>query len=168
VKQAEPAPAQPDPELGGLMDRDLVADHPQNRARAGRLLLVLAVLAVAAIAAASSAGRRTSSPPVGGSVSTPRGWFDAYLAAAVDDPDRVCPTLFSTQLAVSYRRTPSGSCERYFADVQDTGVRVQRIVSERGTAVVELRQTHSPRYGWNVILARQAGGWRAVAILDGR
>jgi hypothetical protein len=102
------------------------------------------------------------------SVGTPRGWFDTYLASAVDDPRRVCRTLLSTQLAASYRRTPSGSCERYFADVQDTGVRIEQIVNARDTAVVKLRQTHPPRYRWDVILARQAGGWRAVAILDGR
>jgi hypothetical protein len=133
-----------------------------------RLLLLLAVLAVAAIAAASSAGRRAGSAPVAASAGTPRGWFDAYMAAAVDDPARVCRTLFSTQLAASYRRTPAGSCERYFANVQDTGVRIEKIVSARGTAVVELRQTHPPRYRWNTVLSRHAVGWRAVAILDGR
>jgi hypothetical protein len=168
VKQAEQAPAQPDPGVGGSTGQDLVADQPQRGIRVRRLLLVLAVLAVAGIAAASSAGRRAGSPPVAGSAGTPRRWFDAYMAAAVDDPGRVCRTLFTTQLAASYRRTPSGSCERYFADVQDTGVRIEQIVNARDTAVVELRQTHPPRYRWNAVLSHNARSWRAVAILDGR
>jgi hypothetical protein len=128
---------------------------------------VTAVLAVIAIAAAASAGRQAHAITAA-SPRTPQAWFDAYMAAAVDDPARVCRVLFAPELASSYGHTPSGSCEHYFADVQDSAVRVQRIVQSDATAVVEVRQARAPRYRWNAILARHAGGWRAVAVVGGR
>ena len=90
------------------------------------------------------------------------------MAAAVDDPARVCQVLFAPELAASYRHSAAGSCESYFSDVQDSAVRIQRIVQSDGTAVIELRQRRAPRYRWNVVLARHAGGWRAVALVGGR
>ena len=90
------------------------------------------------------------------------------MAAAVDDPARVCHVLFAPELAASYRHSAAGSCESYFADVQDSAVQIERIVQSDGTAVIELRQRRAPRYRWNAVLARHAGGWRAVALVGGR
>ena len=154
-------PAEPHDEADG--------DHPQRSARTRRMWLVLAMLAAAAIAIASSApGRPAPSTTRAASPATPRAWFDAYMAAAVDDPARVCHVLFAPELAAGYRHSAAGSCESYFADVQDSAVRIQRIVQSDGTAVIELRQARAPRYRWNVVLARHAGGWRAVALVGGR
>jgi hypothetical protein len=50
---------------------------------------------------------------------TPRAWFDAYMAAAVDDPGRVCTVLFSPGLAARYARTGQRSCLAYFQRVSD-------------------------------------------------
>jgi hypothetical protein len=135
--------------------------------RRGRLFL--AVLAVAAVTAAVSATTRRASPtPLVADLTTPRAWFDDYLAAAVDDPARVCHVLLAPELAASYRHTTAGSCMRYFGDVQDSGVRIQRIVHSSGTAVIELRQSHPPVYRWSVVLGRHGAGWRAVAVISDR
>lgn len=137
--------------------------------RSRRVWLAVAVLATAAIAIASSSpGESRGVAARAASPSTPRAWFDAYMAAAVDDPARVCHVLFAPQLAAGYRHSAAGSCESYFADVQDSAVHIQRIVQSHGTAVIELRQARAPRYRWDAVLARDAGGWRAVALVDGR
>ena len=90
------------------------------------------------------------------------------MAAAVDDPARVCRVLFAPQLAAGYRQSAAGSCESYFADVQDSAVRIERIAQSNDTAVIELRQRRAPRYRWSAVLARHGGGWRAVALVGGR
>ena len=133
-----------------------------------RLWLAVAMLAAAALASALSPTGRASRPVAAAPPGTPRAGFDAYMAAAVDDPARVCRVRFSPRLAASYRHTSSGSCERYFADVTDTAVRIQRIVESHATAIVELRQAHGARYRWQAILSRHAGGWRAVGLTGGR
>jgi hypothetical protein len=88
------------------------------------------------------------------------------MAAAVDDPARVCGTLFAPELAARYRHTKPGSCLAFFSDVQDSPVRIRRIVQSDGTAVIEARQTHT-RLAWSVVLARHDGGWRAVDLISG-
>jgi hypothetical protein len=140
--------------------------HP---ARSRRLWPAVAVLAAAAIAIASSPPGRSARPVVRVvSPATPRAWFDAYMAAAVDDPTRVCHVLFAPELATSYRHSAAGSCGSYFANVQDSAVQIERIVQSDGTAVIDLRQRRAPRYRWNAVLARHPGGWRAVALVRGR
>jgi hypothetical protein len=127
---------------------------------------VVAVLVVAVAVAGYAWARRA--PASGRYPLTPRAWFDAYLAAAVDDPGRVCRVLFAPELAAQYRHSSRHSCRGFFSDVQDTAVRIAQIVAADGSAVIELRQTHAPRYGWNVVLGRHDGGWQAVALVSGR
>jgi len=138
----------------------------QLSARARRTWLVIAIVAVAATATGYSSTMHRDgahNPPVI-YPTTPREWFDAYMAAAVDDPARVCAVLFSPELAASYRHTSSGSCLRYFRDAQDTAVRIDRVVYADSTAVVEVRQVVAPRYRWTVVLSRHDGGWQAVTL----
>jgi hypothetical protein len=98
---------------------------------------------------------------------TPRQWFDAYMAAAVDDPGRVCDLLFSPQLAARYGHGPRSSCLRYYADVSNTSVTVERVVRFGETAVVHLMQRNRARSPWYVVLTRRDGGWQAVDLLSG-
>jgi hypothetical protein len=103
----------------------------------------------------------TASLPV-----TPRAWLDAYEAAAIDNPGRVCSQLFAPQLAQTYGRVVHGSCQDYFGQITSFSVTVRRVLVDGGTAVLELRQTVRPR-AWAVVLDRRAGGWQAVDLLAG-
>jgi hypothetical protein len=98
---------------------------------------------------------------------TPRAWLDAYEAAAVDNPSRVCSELFAPQLAQAYGNALHGGCASYFKQITSFSVIVRRVLRDGGTAVLELRQTVRPR-DWAVVLNRQPGGWRAVDLLAGK
>jgi hypothetical protein len=97
---------------------------------------------------------------------TPRAWLDAYEAAAIDNPGRVCSQLFAPQLAQAYGHVVHGSCEGYFGQITSFSVAVRRVLQDGGTAVLELRQTVRPR-DWAVVLDRRPGGWQAVDLLAG-
>jgi hypothetical protein len=109
-----------------------------------------------------SPGRAPSQLPA-----TPRAWLDAYEAAAIDNPSRVCSELFAPQLARAYGKAPHGSCTSYFKQITSFSVVVRRVLQDGGTAVLELRQTVRPR-DWAVVLNRQPGGWRAIDLLPGK
>ena len=102
----------------------------------------------------------------GGLRATPRAWLDSYEAAAVDDPGKVCSQLFSPALASAYARAVRGTCGGYFAQITSFSVTVRRLLRDGGTAVLELRQTVSPR-DWAVVLDHRQGGWQAVDLLAG-
>jgi hypothetical protein len=96
---------------------------------------------------------------------SPRAWLDAYEAATVDNPPRVCSELFSPQLAVAYGMAMrGGSCASYFERITSFSVVVRRVLQDGDTAVLELRQTVRPR-DWAVVLSRQPDGWKAVDLL---
>ena len=99
---------------------------------------------------------------------TPRAWFDAYMAAAVDDSARVCSVLFTPGLAGTYSQTPQRSCQAYFRRGSDSAVQIVGIRVSGNTAVVRLRQRLAPRDDWAVVLDRLDGGWRAVDLLSQR
>ena len=139
--------------------------RPQRQSRAARRAIVFVVVAALAAAGVASTRPRTARPAV--YPPSPRAWFDAYMAAAVDDPARVCQTLFAPELAARYRHTRPGSCRAFFAGVQDSQVRIRRIVESGDVAVIEARQSRPPRAPWSVVLARQGGGWRAVDLVSG-
>jgi len=98
---------------------------------------------------------------------SPRGWINAYEAAAIDNPSRVCTQLLSPQLAAAYAAAAHSSCTTYFARIRSTSLRVRRILQDGSTAVVELRQTIE-QTDWNVVLDRRGRGWRAVDLVPGR
>jgi hypothetical protein len=133
--------------------------------RPGRMVVWVLV---AAVAAAGYASTRPAATRPGVYPRSPRAWFDAYMAAAVDDPARVCRVLFAPELAARYDHTRAGSCLAYFADVQDSAVRVRGLTTADSTAVVRLRQATAPRYAWSVVLGRRGGGWQAVALISGQ
>ena len=58
---------------------------------------------------------------------TPRGWLDAYEAAAIDNPLRVCSELFAPQLAQTYAKAVRGSCTSYFERITSFSVVVSTI-----------------------------------------
>jgi hypothetical protein len=130
----------------------------------GWFLVIVVALAVGYLAA--SLLRAEPSRVAERLPATPRAWLDAYEAAAIDNPARVCSELFSPQLARAYGRATGGSCTRYFARITSFSVMVRRVLQDRDTAVLEMRQTVRPR-DWAVVLTRRPGGWQAVDLLPG-
>lgn len=97
---------------------------------------------------------------------TPRAWLDAYEAAAIDNPSRVCSELFAPQLAQAYGKALHSTCTSYFERITSFSVVVRRLLQDGSTAVLELHQTARPR-DWAVVLSRRSDGWRAVDLLAG-
>jgi len=159
---AHPPSAPPDQRLPDAV-LEIGTPEPRTRSRAGRRALIFVV--VAALAGGGVASTRPHTTPSAADPPSPRAWFDAYLAAAVDDPARVCRTLFASELAARYRHSRPGSCLAYFSEVQDSPVRIRRMIQSDGTAVIEVRQT-DPRLAWSVVLGRHDGGWRAVELIS--
>jgi hypothetical protein len=143
---------------------DLIATR---RSRTRHKYLKLALMLV--IAAAIIAGRTmlTTGHPVASLPGTPPQWLDAYEAAAIDNPGRVCTQLFAPQLAAAYPAKAHMSCREYFARITSTSLRIKRILQDRDTAVLELHQTIE-RTDWSVILQHHDDGWRAIDLIPGR
>ncbi len=135
----------------------------------GRHIVALVLAGMALVAGGYAAGSwlpdgglRTASYP-----NTPQAWFDAYMAAAVDNASRVWGSLLSPQLAATYARRAAGTCVGYFHTVDDTPVKIERVVELGATAVIELRQRRAPGSWSSVVLDRHGGGWQAVALISG-
>ena len=147
-----------------VVDRQRGASRSLHRPVSWRLVAIgvsLAVVCLTVILWLSPSPARSQLP------ATPRAWLDAYEAAAVDNPSRVCSELFAPQLAQAYGKALHGSCTSYFKQITSFSVVVRRVLQDGGTAVLELRQTVRPR-DWAVVLNRQPGGWRAVDLLGGK
>lgn len=97
---------------------------------------------------------------------TPRAWLDAYEAAVIDNPRRVCSELLAPALARAYGSAVRGSCSSYFERIASFSVVVRRVLQDGGTAVLELRQTVRPR-DWAVVLNRRQSGRQAGDLLTG-
>ena len=139
----------------------------RRRTRHRLVLRALGILAVAIVAASAAVtGVLSPAPAQRRLPATPRAWLDAYEAAAIDNPSRVCSELFAPPLARAYGTAVQGSCTSYFARITSFSVIVRRVLQDGDTAVLELRQTVRPR-DWAVVLSRQPTGWRAVDLLPG-
>lgn len=138
-----------------------------HRRPVGRWLVALAVAVLAvSVATAWSVTQLASGPAQPRLPATPGAWLDAYEAAAIDNPPRVCTELFAPQLAQTYGAAVHGSCSSYFARITSFSVVIRRVLLDGGTAVLELRQTVHPE-AWAVVLSRRDGGWQAVDLLTG-
>jgi hypothetical protein len=126
----------------------------------------LAAGAVIAVGGVVAVGELAPGPPPSQLPATPRAWLDAYEAAAIDNPSRVCSQLFAPQLAQAYGNAVHGTCSSYFARITSFSVVVRRVLQDGGTAVLELRQTVRRR-DWAVVLNRGRDGWQAVDLLAG-
>ena len=135
--------------------------------RAVRWFVVLAVAIVTGYLATSwTLTQRSSGPAQPRLPATPRAWLDAYEAAALYNPARVCSELFAPQLAQTYGKAVHGSCSSYFRQITSFSVAVRRVLQDGGTAVLELGQTVRP-HDWAVVLNRRRSGWQAVDLLTG-
>jgi hypothetical protein len=151
-------------ELATASASDPAAARAARRSRAQAKILLLLLAGVTAFLAHDLlvGDHTTSQLPA-----TPRQWVDAYEAAVVDNPQRVCTELFSPQLARAYRTVEHTSCTSYFTRVRSTSIQMRRILHDGETAVVELHQTIE-RTDWNIVLDRHDAGWRAVDLVPGR
>jgi len=159
---SDPAAPEPTVELG--QDGSLV--EPDEPPAAGpRVMRAVVVLVVVGLAASLLGQRLSGGPPApSGLPETPRQWVDAYEAAALDDPARVCSELFSPQLAASYGRELHTSCVGYFARIHSTSLRIREIYQDGDAAVVQMHQTLQ-RLNWAAVLDRHRAGWRAVELI---
>ena len=148
-----------DAETSALRPRLLVWVH--RLGTVARWLTSLALVSVAYVAISWVVHQLT---PPARLPATPRAWLDAYEAAALDNPSRVCSELFAPQLASAYAHGAPGGCRGYFGRVTSSSVTVRRTLEQGSTAVLELRQTLDHR-DWAVVLARRNGGWQAVDLL---
>jgi hypothetical protein len=142
--------------------------HGDRRVR--RWVVVLAVTVLAAGLAAGWSLTQLSPGPASVAArlpATPRAWLDAYEAAAIDNPPRVCTVLFAPALAQAYATAVHSSCRGYFTQITSFSVLVRRVLTDGGTAVLELRQAVRPK-DWAVVLDRRPGGWQAVDLLAGK
>jgi hypothetical protein len=151
------SPAGPAPRRGSARSR---------LRRAVRWLVALAAAAGVYLATSWGLSELAAGPGQPRLPVTPRAWLDAYEAAAVDNPARVCSQLFAPQLARAYAKAVHGSCRSYFRRITSFSVIVRRVLQDGGTAVLELRQTVRPR-DWAVVLNRRRAGWQAVDLLAG-
>jgi len=136
----------------------------RSRARTTLLMLAVAIGLFAVSTAQQIAGARRDAARL---PATPGQWVDAYQAAAIDNPSRVCTQLLSPQLAAAYAAAAHGGCTTYFARIRSTSLRVRRVLRNGSTAVVELRQTIE-KTDWNVVLDQRGTGWQAVDLVPGR
>lgn len=148
-------PRQPNRELGG------------GRRRGRRFRLMVLGMAGGLVLAGWALARFSSGTAPARLPATPRAWLDAYEAAAVDNPGRVCSELFAPQLARAYSRSVHASCRGYFRQITSFSVVVHRELEDGPTAVLELHQTVRPRE-WAVVLSRHGRGWRAIDLVTGQ
>lgn len=140
-----------------------VTQHRSRRRPVARAVRLLAMVGIGYLATTWCL-QQISQPPAARLPATPRAWLDAYEAAAIDQPSRVCSRLFTPALAAVYAHAAHTSCARYFKRVTSSSVTIRRILREGGTAVLELRQTLS-HAAWTVVLNHQSTGWQAVDLL---
>jgi hypothetical protein len=145
---------------------DLPRHPPHASPRRWAVWRLLAAGASIGVACVVAAGWLSSTPAPGQLPATPRGWLDAYEAAAIDNPARVCSQLFSPQLARAYGKALHSPCRSYFKRITSFSLVVRRVLLDGRTAVLELHQTVRPR-DWAVVLSRRADGWEAVDLLAG-
>ena len=171
----ENATAPPRPIAAAARDElaPIGAARPRGGARSRRdrrvlrwLVVVLAVATGGYLAASWSVAELSAGPAQSRLPATPRTWLDAYEAAAIDNPARVCSQLFAPQLAKAYAHAVHSSCSSYFRRITSFSVVVRRVLQDGGTAVLELRQTVHPQ-DWAVVLNRRRAGWQAVDLLTG-
>jgi hypothetical protein len=123
-------------------------------------------MAAIAVGCAAAVMWLSRTPPPAQLPATPRAWLNAYEAAAIDNPSRVCSQLFAPQLAQAYGKALHSTCTSYFERITSFSVVVRRVFTDGSTAVLELHQTVRPR-DWAVVLSRLPAGWQAVDLLAG-
>ena len=153
-------------EVAGVARAAPVSSAPARGASWRGAVVLLAAAAAIAAGGLMVGGELSSGQGVLRLPASPRAWLDAYEAAAVDNPSRVCSELFSPQLAKAYARATGRSCTSYFEQITSVSVVVRRVLADGNSAVLELRQTVRPR-DWAVVLSRRKGGWQAVDLLPG-
>jgi hypothetical protein len=145
---------------------DLPQRVPQAAPKRWGVWRFVAAGASIAVACVAAAGSFSSTPGRAQLPATPRAWLDAYEAAAIDNPARVCSELFEPRLARAYGKALHSSCRTYFSHITSLSVVVRRVFADGRTAVLELHQTVRPR-DWAVVLSHRPHGWQAVDLLAG-
>jgi hypothetical protein len=147
---------------------DLSEDTPTapGRHRLPILLLLTMLVVAGAIAREGHRGSAAASPQL---PATPRAWVQAWTAAALENPGRVCHRLFAPALTAAYATDTGHSCVQYYRSVTSASFRVRHILQAGGTAAVEAHQVTAPRtWGYfTILLSHVQRGWQAVDLVPG-
>lgn len=150
---------EPDPIEAQLFDRP--AAGRCHRARA--LIVVVVVVAIAAIAAQ----QQHKSTPRTGLPSTPRQWAQQWTAAAFQNRTRVCHQLLAPALAAAFKTETGRSCQAYFSSSTSRWFRIQHVLQDGSTSVVEAQRLGQGRRlrDFTVLLSHVRDGWQAIDIV---
>jgi hypothetical protein len=134
-----------------------------RRAHAIWLLAAIATAVALTLALTERGGASTSLP------ATPRQWVNAWAAAAVDDPGRICHTLYAPALAAVYKPDTGKTCMAYFSNTSSPSFRIRHVLVDGDAAAVEARETgQRPHWGYfTMLLSHVDGGWKAIDIVPG-
>lgn len=139
---------------------------PERRRRRVPLIGVVTIAAVAVIAGQQHGG---GAPTAHRLPSSPQQWVNQWAAASLNDPSRVCASLFAPALASAFKSGTGRSCVVYYQHVNSTSFRIRRILEDGDAAAVEARQVGAARnWGYfTVLLSRVGAGWQAIDIVPG-
>ena len=145
------------------------ATHRSHRTRNRLHRAWLLAPVVAAVALAIALAIRGGATPRAELPATPRQWVNAWAAAAVDNPGRVCRTLYAPALAAVYKPVTGRTCLAYFSNTESHSFRIGRVFVDGNAAAVEARQTgQRPHWGYfTMLLSHVDGGWQAVDLVPG-
>ena len=129
-------------------------------------IAIAALVLVAVIAGQQRAG---SAPAATVLPATPHAWVDRWMAASVDNRERVCKQLVSPALAAAFRADTGHSCTSYDRSIHTIPLHIERILQDGPTATVEAHRVGAPsKSGYlTIVLSHIRSGWQAVDIVPG-
>jgi hypothetical protein len=146
---------------------ELVLEERSDARRQTRMPIAIAALVLVAIIAGQQRAR--SAPAATALPATPHAWVDSWMAASVDNPERVCKQLFSPALTHAFRVDTGHSCAAYDRSIRTTPLHIERILQDGPTATVEAHGLGGPsKSGYlTIVLSHIRSGWQAVDIVAG-
>jgi hypothetical protein len=147
---------------------ELVLEERSDAPRRSRMPTAIAALVLVAVIAGQQRAR--SAPPAATALpATPHAWVDSWMAASVDNPERVCKQLFSPAHAAALGADTGHSCTAYDRSIHTTPLHIERILQDGPTATVEAHRLGGPSKSGNltIVLSHIRSGWQAVDIVAG-
>ena len=147
---------------------ELVLEERSDARRQTRMPIAIAALVLVAIIAGQQRAR--SAPAATALPATPDAWVDSWMAASVDNPERVCKQLVSPALTDAFRVDTGHSCTSYDRSIRTTPLHIERILQDGPTATVEAHGLGGPsKSGYlTIVLSHIRSGWQAVDIVPAR
>ena len=130
----------------------------------------MAIAALVLVAVIAGQQRARSAPGATVLPATPHAWVDSWMAASVDNPERVCKQLVSPALADAFRVDTGHSCTSYDRSIRTAPFHIERILQDGPTATVEAHAVGAPSKSgyFTIVLSEIRSGWQAVDIVPAR